>query len=725
MADISGVTVPSEKAEAAKQTAQEARDAAQEAASSKAKEGNAAAKAAGAGSFDELVKSSGNTTVANALIDRSIFGSTDPAVDSAIQMILESNPNKGTYNPTIWQNKGVNSKAGDDLKTNETLKTAYDKDGNLVLDANGNPVVPGASYDAKGNMIPGPAVIGSPTPESKGTDPSDAAKEADKLAIQGITSSPDPVVDNILQKILQRKSTDSEGKNTAITDKQYDLDAASADLKTKQTALQSAMAVVANAILNHQIPTPDQTKAVSDTQTEVDSAQAIVTDTTTKLHNITNPETPEKPSNVVGGSDTAVQTKDVNPNTNSSNITGDTGTPKTPVAPQPSDPSYLDYIMSGLKGTDAAVNELGRVSTGLNANIGNNDQMRASNLSDSDISRELQANYEKLAGDYTTKSADYDTAVKESLGANAGDYIKNATAAAQPVAEQQAQAQTTADIRNRLRAARTAGQNTGVSALQASQSAGDVYTGAYQSELDKARSQYQTGVGLMSNEGQNLAGRSNAASNISLGQNAATRGSMNNAANNEASSITARSQQGQIAGTQGNLSLNKASTAGNIDLGQKAAEQSKINAANNYQLGKAASDLDIGKFITNTVTGGAAYVLDALGNKVPASTTGSDKNIKQNIKPTDDTLLKQLVAKVKPVSFNYNDKSGEDTTKNRTGVLAQDLEKTDLKDNVIDTPSGKQVIDGQQTLSNTNLIIQLAQKMFELEAELKAMKGNK
>jgi len=44
---------------------------------------------------------------------------------------------------------------------------------------------------------------------------------------------------------------------------------------------------------------------------------------------------------------------------------------------------------------------------------------------------------------------------------------------------------------------------------------------------------------------------------------------------------------------------------------------------------------------------------------------------------------------------------------------------------VVDTPQGKQIDIGQQTGSNTNLIVQLAQKMFELQDEINRLKGGK
>lgn len=100
----------------------------------------------------------------------------------------------------------------------------------------------------------------------------------------------------------------------------------------------------------------------------------------------------------------------------------------------------------------------------------------------------------------------------------------------------------------------------------------------------------------------------------------------------------------------------------------------------------------------------------------------SDKNLKTGIKTSSDDL-EELLAKVRPVDFKYNGEAGQDPNKARKGVLAQDLEKTSMADNVVDTPQGKAVDIPQQTLSNTNLIVQLAQELYDLKAQMKAGKN--
>jgi hypothetical protein len=97
----------------------------------------------------------------------------------------------------------------------------------------------------------------------------------------------------------------------------------------------------------------------------------------------------------------------------------------------------------------------------------------------------------------------------------------------------------------------------------------------------------------------------------------------------------------------------------------------------------------------------------------------SDKNMKTDIKKSPD--LEAIIRKIKPVSFNYKPEAGEGD-ENHIGVLAQDMEKTPLKANVVDTPAGKMIDTGKQEMSNLNLIIELATKVRDLEAQLKGVK---
>ena len=91
---------------------------------------------------------------------------------------------------------------------------------------------------------------------------------------------------------------------------------------------------------------------------------------------------------------------------------------------------------------------------------------------------------------------------------------------------------------------------------------------------------------------------------------------------------------------------------------------------------------------------------------------------------TSKEVLESLLKNVKPVTYKY--KPGFEQLKPegtpRMGVLAQDLEKTPLKDTVVDTPQGKQLDVGQLTANNTALIIELASQVKALQDQLKGAK---
>jgi hypothetical protein len=167
---------------------------------------------------------------------------------------------------------------------------------------------------------------------------------------------------------------------------------------------------------------------------------------------------------------------------------------------------------------------------------------------------------------------------------------------------------------------------------------------------------------------------------------------------------------------------------------QSAAQQFAGIGQNQQSLaqGSAGQALQGAQAQQQAAAGGAATTGQMLGgiaqgaiNVVPQIAAAfSDRHLKTDIKPSSGGL-EELLAKVRPVDFRYTPESGEDPTKARKGVLAQDLEKTSMADNVIDTPEGKMVDTAQQTLSNTNLIAQMAEELYDLKAQLKALKGGK
>jgi hypothetical protein len=99
---------------------------------------------------------------------------------------------------------------------------------------------------------------------------------------------------------------------------------------------------------------------------------------------------------------------------------------------------------------------------------------------------------------------------------------------------------------------------------------------------------------------------------------------------------------------------------------------------------------------------------------------GSDENMKTDIKDGYG-ILEKVTKVVSPKMFKYKTGVGEDSSKPRVGVMAQDLEKTPLSSTVVTGPDGyKRVDTGQLTLGNTAMITELSDKLDKVFQYLKA-----
>jgi len=92
----------------------------------------------------------------------------------------------------------------------------------------------------------------------------------------------------------------------------------------------------------------------------------------------------------------------------------------------------------------------------------------------------------------------------------------------------------------------------------------------------------------------------------------------------------------------------------------------------------------------------------------------SDKNLKKDIKVSDN--IDDILAKVKPINYKYKESAGIDNQE-RPGVTAQSLEDSPLAASVVDTPEGKKINTTELTPMLLNMVIQLGQRLQELEAK--------
>lgn len=140
---------------------------------------------------------------------------------------------------------------------------------------------------------------------------------------------------------------------------------------------------------------------------------------------------------------------------------------------------------------------------------------------------------------------------------------------------------------------------------------------------------------------------------------------------------------------------------------QLGGASSLANLGSN-QMGSSVDQAKLG----NQASGG---LLSAIGGLF------SDEKVKEGIK--ESPKIEEVAAKVKPVAFEYKEKMGQGKGEH-VGITAQDMEKTPLKENVIETPAGKMIHPGKQENSNLNLIVQLENEIKSLEAQLRGKHGN-
>lgn len=117
--------------------------------------------------------------------------------------------------------------------------------------------------------------------------------------------------------------------------------------------------------------------------------------------------------------------------------------------------------------------------------------------------------------------------------------------------------------------------------------------------------------------------------------------------------------------------------------------------------------------------GGAASWLASPGG-IAFLASLSDENAKTDIKDGYG-ILEKVTKVVSPKMFKYKNGVGEDSSKPRVGVMAQDLEKTPLSSTVVTGPDGyKRVDTSQLTLGNTAMITELSDKLDKVFQYLKA-----
>lgn len=91
----------------------------------------------------------------------------------------------------------------------------------------------------------------------------------------------------------------------------------------------------------------------------------------------------------------------------------------------------------------------------------------------------------------------------------------------------------------------------------------------------------------------------------------------------------------------------------------------------------------------------------------------SDRRLKKDVKDGDEGANKMLEG-LKAFTYRYKDE-GKHGAGERTGIMAQDLERAGIKHAVIDTPGGKMVHGAHLSTANTAMIAGLHKRLAKLE----------
>jgi len=205
--------------------------------------------------------------------------------------------------------------------------------------------------------------------------------------------------------------------------------------------------------------------------------------------------------------------------------------------------------------------------------------------------------------------------------------------------------------------------------------------------------------------------------------------------NAQAAATPLAEQQGQTAAKQGSRAALQAARTSGLNAGQAALTSGQ--KAGDLYTGAYQGGLESGLNRYGQATGqrlAAAGQQGAIGQaqqgagqaqgqglwsgiKDVAGLAGgliSDEKAKENIEPAPD-MLDSILRKVRPKTFDYKEGAGEPGP--QVGVVAQDLEKTPLAPVVEETPAGKVINTSKLSTAALDLILELGQRVKELEGK--------
>ncbi len=127
--------------------------------------------------------------------------------------------------------------------------------------------------------------------------------------------------------------------------------------------------------------------------------------------------------------------------------------------------------------------------------------------------------------------------------------------------------------------------------------------------------------------------------------------------------------------------------------------QNALNSMNSYLAAQQGVSLNNAEMVNTANTANSTANKNLIGSAgaAIAKVAASDKNLKKNVKKSDSKAndkIEDFINSLSSYEFEYKDKDFGDGVK--SGVMAQDLEKSELGEQmVVDTPQGKMVDFGQ------------------------------
>jgi hypothetical protein len=133
----------------------------------------------------------------------------------------------------------------------------------------------------------------------------------------------------------------------------------------------------------------------------------------------------------------------------------------------------------------------------------------------------------------------------------------------------------------------------------------------------------------------------------------------------------------------------------------------------NALMGQATNFMQQAQAQAQAAQAEAAGVRDIVVGGAQAAATASDRNLKENISTPDSASIQMFLDKLKPYSYNYKDDPSREP---QMGVMAQDLEKSNLGEQFVEEVEGDKMVDyGKMASTQMAAIADLHQRLKKLE----------